>query len=123
MKKLFLVAIASLMSIIVLAQNSTAVYENRSDIWQVSESKITSEFILSLNSSQLSEVKSKLDPLAKEVGYSVSSKDTNLQELTLQFLEGTNPQYLTKILIFLGVDKCMVENEQIDVYAISTLIE
>ena len=123
MKKLFLVAIASLMSIIVLAQNSTAVYENRSDIWQASESKITSEFILSLNSSQLSEVKSKLDPLAKEVGYSVSSKDTNLQELTLQFLEGTNPQYLTKILIFLGVDKCMVENEQIDVYAISTLIE
>lgn len=123
MKKISLIAIASLMSVIVLAQNNTAVYENKSDIWQISESKINSVFTLSLNNSELLEVKSKLDPLAKEVGYSVSSKENNLQELTLQFIEGTNPQYLTKMLVFLGVDKCIVENEQIDVHVISSLVE
>jgi len=121
MKKVSLVILGCLISVLVLAQNNTAVYQTKTDVWQNSQEKIVSIFTLELSSAELAEVKNKLEPLAKEVGYSVKANGNNIYELTLIFLEGTDPRYLTKMLVFLGVEKCLVNNEVVDVYSISNI--
>lgn len=118
MKKISLVFLVCLMSTVMLAQSNTAVYQSKSDVWKNSGEKMISVFTVSLNNSELNEVKNKLEPLSKEVGHSFVAKGNGKFELTMSFSSETDSRYLIKMLVFIGIENCIVENENVEVYSI-----